>query len=269
MTKSDLIKSIAKKLSVAGIESARFEATQIVEFLLDDGCSVTAEIEQKAECLADRRLHREPLQYILGEWEFYGLPFCVGEGVLIPRPDTETAVETAIKLLKAKQKPTVFDLCAGSGCIGITLAHYTDSNVTLFEKSPEALEFIFKNIKLNGVEAQVYECDVLGEPPLSKKADLIISNPPYIRSDVIETLEPEVKCEPRLALDGGEDGLLFYRHIAKVWKKSLNEGGWLVFEIGFDQAESVTKIMQDEGFCEIEVVKDLSGNNRVVFGKMA
>ncbi len=266
MTKQELIGKIAKTLREAGFEAARFEATQMVEFLLGDGGSVTAETERQAEEFVNRRLEREPLQYILGEWEFYGLPFFVGKGVLIPRPDTETVVETAIKLLKGKQKPTVFDLCAGSGCIGITLAHYTDANVKMFEKSIDALQYIFKNIKLNGVEPEVYECDVLGEPPLKDTADLIISNPPYIRSKVIETLEPEVKCEPIMALDGGEDGLIFYRHIAKVWKKSLCKGGWLVFEIGFDQAESVTKIMQDEGFCDVEVVKDLGGNERVVLG---
>ncbi len=265
MTKQELIGKIAETLKTAGFESARFEATQIVEFLVCGG-GVTAEIEHKAEKLVNRRLNREPLQYILGEWEFYGLPFYVGKGVLIPRPDTETVVETAIKLLDGKQNPTVFDLCAGSGCIGITLAHYTDANVKLFEKSVDALQYIFKNIKLNRVEPQVYECDVLGEPPLKDTADLIISNPPYIKSEVIETLEPEVKREPRMALDGGEDGLIFYRHIAKVWKKSLNKGGWLLFEIGFDQAESVTKIMQGEGFYDIEVVKDLGGNERVVLG---
>ena len=265
MTKQELIVKFTKTLSEAGFESARFEATQIVEFLVGDG-GVTAEIEQKASELVNRRLNREPLQYILGEWEFYGLPFCVGKGVLIPRPDTETVVETAINLLKGKQNPTVFDLCAGSGCIGITLAHYTDANVKLFEKSVDALQYIFKNIKLNGVEPQVYECDVLGEPPLKDTADLIISNPPYIKADVLETLEPEVKCEPRMALDGGEDGLIFYRHIAKCWKKSLNKGGWLLFEIGFDQAEDVTKIMQDEGFSDVQVIKDLGKNNRVVLG---
>ena len=266
MTKQELIVKFTKTLSEAGFESARFEATQIVEFLLGDGGKITAETERQADELVNRRLDREPLQYILGEWEFYGLPFYVGKGVLIPRPDTETVVETAINLLKGKQNPTVFDLCAGSGCIGITLAHYTDANVKLFEKSVDALLYIFKNIKLNGVEAEVYECDVLGEPPLKDTADLIISNPPYIKADVLETLEPEVKREPIMALDGGEDGLIFYRHIAKCWKKSLNKGGWLLFEIGFDQAEDVTKIMQDEGFSDVQVIKDLGKNNRVVLG---
>jgi release factor glutamine methyltransferase len=236
------------------------------QFLADKNLYASEEICTAMDFAVNRALNGEPLAYILGEWEFYGLPFYVGKGVLIPRPDTETVVETAINLLKGKQNPTVFDLCAGSGCIGITLAHYTDANVKLFEKSVDALLYIFKNIKLNGVEAEVYECDVLGEPPLKDTADLIISNPPYIRSNVLETLEPEVKREPIMALDGGEDGLIFYRHIAKVWKKSLNKGGWLVFEIGFDQAEDVTKIMQDEGFSDVQVIKDLGKNNRVVLG---
>ena len=268
MTKSELIKAVADRLSAAGLDASRFEATQIVEFALGNGGTVTAEVQQKAEIMLDRRLHHEPLQYILGEWEFYGLPFKVGEGVLIPRPDTETTVETAVQLIKGKQNPTVFDLCAGSGCIGITLARLTDANVKMFEKSPDALVFLLANVRLNNVTAAVYEYDVLGEPFCGEKADIIISNPPYIRSDVVQTLEPEVQCEPKMALDGGKDGLVFYRHIAGAWKTALKKDGWLVFEIGFDQAEDVTKIMQDEGYSDIQVIKDLGGNDRVVLGSL-
>lgn len=268
MTKSELIKAVADRLSAAGLEASRFEATQIVEFALGKGGTVTAEVQQKAEVMLDRRLNREPLQYILGEWEFYGLPFKVGEGVLIPRPDTETVVETAVQLIKGKQNPTVFDLCAGSGCIGITLARLTDANVKMFEKSSGALAFLSANVKLNDVAVEVYEYDVLGEPFCGDTADMIICNPPYIRSEVVETLEPEVKCEPKMALDGGKDGLHFYRHIAGVWKTALKKDGWLVFEIGFDQAGEVTKIMQDEGYSDIQVIKDFGGNDRVVLGNI-
>lgn len=268
MTKTELIKTVEKRLSAAGFEASRFEATQIVEFVLGEDGTVNAEVQQKAEIMLDRRLNREPLQYILGEWEFYGLPFKVGEGVLIPRPDTETAVETAVQLIKGKQNPTVFDLCAGSGCIGITLARLTDANVKMFEKSPDALVFLLANVRLNNVTAAVYEYDVLGEPFCGEKADIIISNPPYIRSEVVETLEPEVQCEPKMALDGGKDGLIFYRHIAGAWKTALKKDGWLVFEIGFDQAGEVTKIMQDEGYSDIQVIKDLGGKDRVVLGSL-
>ena len=268
MTKTELIKTVEKRLSAAGFEASRFEATQIVEFALGKGGTVNAEVQQKAEIMLDRRLNHEPLQYILGEWEFYGLPFKVGEGVLIPRPDTETTVETAVQLIKGKQNPTVFDLCAGSGCIGITLARLTDANVKMFEKSPDALVFLLANVRLNNVTAAVYEYDVLGEPFCGEKADIIISNPPYIRSDVVQTLEPEVQCEPKMALDGGKDGLVFYRHIAGAWKTALKKDGWLVFEIGFDQAGEVTKIMQDEGYCDIQVIKDLGGKDRVVLGSL-
>ncbi len=258
MTNRELIKKTAERLSAAGLESSGFEAEQLVEH-----CGGDAE---RLETAVKRRLNREPLQYILGEWEFYGLPFYVGEGVLIPRPDTETAVEEAIKILENIKNPTVFDLCAGSGCIGITIAKKTDVEVKMFEKSPIALEYLLKNLRLNGVNAEALEYDVLGEPYGGIKADLIVSNPPYIRPEVIETLEPEVRKEPVMALDGGGDGLLFYRHITAAWKRALKPDGWLLFEIGFDQAEEVTKIMQAEGFCDIRVIKDFSHNDRVVLG---
>ncbi len=263
MTKYDLINTVTERLTAAGFECARFEATWLVECGIADG-------EDKVLELLERRIKREPLQYILGEWEFYGLPFKVGEGVLIPRADTETLVETALKIIKDEnlQKPTVFDLCAGSGCIGITLAHLTDADVKMFEKSPKAVNYLSTNVELNKVTAEVYEYDVLGEPFSNKFADMIISNPPYIRTEVINTLEAEVQCEPRMALDGGENGLLFYRHIADRWKSALKDGGWLLFEIGFDQATEVTEIMQNYGYSEIRVIKDLSGNDRVVVGKL-
>ena len=262
----ELVFDTAFKLRQSGIESAKFEAKQMVAAASRDKMSfekvTDGEVESVRQMLL-RRQQNEPLQYILGEWEFYGLPFKVGEGVLIPRSDTETLVSAVLKLRPEGKK--VFDLCAGSGCIGITLAKLGNAEVTMFEKSPKALKYLKENIELNGVTAAVKECDVLCEVA-AEKVDFIVSNPPYIATEVIDTLSAEVKKEPKMALDGGEDGLLFYRHIAKEWKSALNDGGHLVFEIGFDQAEAVMNILTDEGFSDIQCIKDLCLNDRVVLG---
>ena len=267
MTVEELIFDTAYKLNQSGIESAKFEAGQMVAFA--SGKKMSFEKLTDGECdlvsrMVQRRREKEPLQYILGEWEFYGLPFKVGEGVLIPRPDTETLVSAVLKHRPEGKK--VFDLCAGSGCIGITLAKLGEAQVTMFEKSLKALEYLKENIELNGVTAAVKECDVLTEVA-TEKADFIVSNPPYIATKVIDTLSDEVKKEPIMALDGGDDGLLFYRRITKEWKRALNDGGYLVFEIGFDQAEAVIKLLTDEGFSDVQCIKDLCLNDRVVMGR--
>ncbi len=269
MTKYEIIKSTAKALEANGVESSDFEAKELVNSVLGNALldfKVTPEQEDAIQAALNKRLERIPLQYILGEWEFYGLPVKVGPGVLIPRPDTEALVEQALKIINSTEKKKVFDLCAGSGCIGIALAHYGKAEVTFFEKSEKALGYLKDNLSLNNIKAEVLQCDVLTMPPYGKTADMIVSNPPYIRSKVIEALEPEVKNEPKMALDGGDDGLIFYRHIAKNWKSALTNGGAMLFEIGFDQAEEVTDIMQNEGFFGVRVVKDLAGNDRVVIG---
>ncbi len=268
MNKEQLIIHATEVLKTNGFESARFEATEIVNSSLGR-CFWDAEVtQQQLETVVgmlNRRLKNEPLQYILGEWEFYGLPFKVGSGVLIPRQDTETLVETALPLIKPDCNK-VFDLCAGSGCIGITLAKLGKADVTLFEKSDKALKYLKQNIDLNGVTARVLQYDVLGEP-FDGVADMIVSNPPYIKTEVVETLDPEVKCEPMMALDGGEDGLIFYRHIAHEWKSALKDGGYLIFEIGFDQGDEVCDILKNAGYTEVACIKDLGKNDRVVIGR--
>ncbi len=258
MTDFELRRFFKEGLFKAGIESAGFEAEQLSRY---------TDPEKRDETLK-RRLSGEPLQYILGEWDFYGITLKVGDGVLIPRADTETVVETAIDLLKQTQNPTAFDLCAGSGCIGIALAKHAKANVKFFEKSEKALGYLSFNVESTKTNGEIIVCDVLDEPQQGlPNADLIISNPPYIKSSVIPNLQKEVSFEPNMALDGGEDGLIFYRAIAKKWKKKLKKGGYLVFEIGFDQMEEVTEILQNEGYSEITAKKDLCGNYRVVHGK--
>ncbi len=273
MTAAELKRKIAAALKVGEIEAAEFEAKQIVEFVVEKSVIlgdeiVTQEQEKKAFNIAERRAKREPLQYILGFWEFYGLPFKVGEGVLIPRPDTEHLVERAIKLLPQTIKPKVLDLCAGSGCVGIAIAKNSDCEVAFFEKSEQSIEYLKENCRLNAIKAEIFKCDVLKLPPesLMQSVDLIVSNPPYIATEVIKTLQREVLREPSMALDGGEDGLIFYRNITKNWKKALKIGGKLAFEIGYDQAEAVSSILANEGFCEIFLDKDYGGNDRVVYG---
>lgn len=268
MTKEQLIAELTARLKNSAFESARFEATQIVNsvcgsYMLSQ--NVEPELVALAESKAELRLKHEPLQYILGEWEFFGLPFRVGPGVLIPRQDTETLVETALPLIN-KSRNRVFDLCAGSGCIGIALAKLSGARVTFFEKSDDALPYLEENIRLNGIEAEVLHYDVLGAPP-NTKVDMIVSNPPYIKTAVVEGLETEVKCEPLMALDGGEDGLRFYRHIATAWKPCIKLGGYLIFEIGFDQGEEVTEIMKNAGYRDVQCKKDLCGEDRVVIGR--
>lgn len=262
--KDSLESRIADRLATAGIGSAEFEAGQIVSAVLPLGDGADAAAEE----MLQKRLSGQPLQYILGEWEFFGLPFKVGPGVLIPRPDTELAVETALKLLKETKDPKVLDVCAGSGCIGIALAVHGGAEVTFLEKSREAIGFLQKNLELNSVKGEITRLDVLQSPDFGTEdtVDLIVSNPPYIKSEVIPSLSPEVRCEPKMALDGGEDGLIFYREIAKKAKTALKVKGHLVFEIGFDQADEVTAILKAEGFENIETIKDYGGNNRVVCG---
>ena len=268
MTKEQLINHLFEQLKSNGFESARFEANEIVRSVCTSGLSdveMTSEQVELARSRLELRLKHEPLQYILGEWEFYGLPFKVGSGVLIPRQDTETLVETVLPLIE-KGKTRVFDLCAGSGCIGITLAKLGGAKVTFFEKSCEAIGYLEQNLRLNNVDATVLQYDVLGQP-YNGKADIIVSNPPYIKTVVLNSLDTEVKYEPSMALDGGEDGLDFYRHISTAWKPSLETGGYLAFEIGFDQGDAVQEIMRSAGFSDVTFKKDICGHDRVVTGR--
>ena len=258
MIDRELIKELEAALQSAEIESATFEARQMAEAISKGGIS--------KEQMLRRRLLGEPLQYILGEWEFYGIPMLVGPGVLIPRADTEIVVEKAIELLKDKKGPKVLDVCAGSGCIGIAIAKTSDAKVSFLEKSDEAIQYLEKNLELNEVCGKVYKADALKQPPMTESFDLIISNPPYIKTADLGSLQKEVQFEPEMALDGGEDGLIFYREIAKNYKPLINRGGNLVFEIGFDEADEVSKILENEGYKDIKAIRDYGGNMRVVIG---
>lgn len=201
----------------------------------------------------------EPLQYVLGKWDFYESEFFVGEGVLIPRAETEELADLVVKDIGNK-KAEVFDLCAGSGCIGLSIARACkNSCVTLFEKSEKAYEYLSKNSK--GVHnAHPVLFDI--KDAYEGRADIIVSNPPYIRSDDIPSLQSEVLREPHMALDGGADGLDFYRIINDNWYVNLRKNGTLYLEIGESQGEQIKSVLTN--FKDITVIKDVYGNDRIV-----
>lgn len=221
--------------------------------------------------LVGRRLMGEPLQYILGEWEFYGYPFKVGKGVLIPRDDTEVLLRNCLDYLKDKPGAKVLDLCSGSGALAVVIAKERDCEVIAVEKSAYALPYLMENIKLNKADVAVVADDILkcqdGFP--NGYFDLILSNPPYIITDEIDKLQKEISFEPRMALDGGEDGYTFYRHIIRAWRSKLKPGGRLALELGEGQYETVKAMMLAADFNDINPELDLGGIQRVVFGTMA
>lgn len=225
--------------------------------------------------LIERRKKKEPLQYILGYWEFMGRKYFVGEGVLIPRDDTEVLVRKGVKFLEDiganRKKVRILDLCSGSGIVAISLAkEFKNSEVLAVELHKKALKYLEKNIKLNKANnVKILKWDVLCQnlpENISNDFDLIVSNPPYIKSDEIKNLQEEVKKEPVSALDGGTDGLNFYRAILKNWKFFLKKGGALCVEIGSGQSYDVVELFKKNGFKNIEVIKDLSNLDRIVFG---
>ncbi len=251
-----------------------FEAfhTDMTHFLLDRNQRLlenefTQRAVEKYRSMVETRSKRVPLQQITGSREFMGLEFYVNESVLIPRQDTETLVELVLKEHKGKN-PRLLDMCTGSGCIAISLALLGGFDcVTAADISSEALKVAQRNAeKLMGKgRIELVESDLFSGVAGSMKFDVIVSNPPYIPTEVIEGLEPEVKDhEPMLALDGREDGLYFYRRLASECGSCLNPGGSVYLEIGYDQGKPVSQLLKNEGFEEIRVKKDAAGLDRVV-----
>lgn len=217
-----------------------------------------------------KRVNGMPLQYLVGKWEFYGLEFITLPGVLIPRGDTEILIDYARPILEKMQKPRILDLCCGSGCIGLTLAKLIpQSDVTLFDISATAIDATKRNAALLKVEERchIVQGDVLlaGTNYFPDNMfDMILSNPPYIKSGDMGDLSPEVKAEPALALDGGVDGLTFYRAIAEGWQSPLKSGGHMILEAGYDTTKDVAKLLQEYPFTDITTHKDLSQNDRMI-----
>ena len=268
--------STKKALEGAGIEDYVFEAKQIIkhitgfsstEILMNYTKELSEFQSNNLTAILKQRELRYPLQYIFGEWSFYGRDFYVGPGVLVPRADTETVIEVCTDYLKDKKAPKILDLCAGSGCIGITLSkEKEDSDCLMVEKHPEAMRYAEKNIARNKAEnAKVISGDVFGGTGAEEKYDLIVSNPPYVAEDGTEECSPETKYEPETALLGGGDGLKFYRAITEDYKDSLKDKGMLVYEVGIGQADSVKEILNAAGFTDIGAKKDLNGIERAVY----
>lgn len=290
----DVYEAGKEKLERAEIEEAALDARILLEFvcgtnrntLLAHGDREVSQEEYRRFCeLVGARAARVPLQHLTGEQDFMGLTFLVNKNVLVPRQDTEVLVEEVMKNLHDGMR--ILDLCTGSGCILLSLLHYSnDCQGVGVDLSAEALAVAEKNYErlqrerpdmaasfLEGDLFEAFVCNDSGDDEFIKEAcpggkfDIIVSNPPYIESDEILTLMPEVReHEPRMALDGGADGLDFYRRIVKDAGAYLNGGGILFFEIGCGQAESVRELMEQAGFHEIQVVKDFAGLDRVVYG---
>ena len=282
ITYNNLYMDIRQELHRAGIQAATLEARELVcfaagktreQFVRDGRLYVPQDVEEQARALMRRHLAGEPVAYLIGEWEFYGLPLDISEQVLIPRSDTEVLAGEAIRWLQTQQDARVLDLCAGSGCVGLAVASQVHAcRVVLGEKSEAALRICRQNIRRSGLLGRVtpMPADAL-EPPTRQlgEFDCIVCNPPYIPTQDIETLDVSVRdYEPHMALDGGEDGLEFYRAISENWREALHPGARLYFEVGIGQADSVLRIMRRQGFGELEIVPDTAGIPRVVYGTL-
>ena len=274
MTVESAVRAARAVLAAADLPDAGFDARQLAAAALDipPGRLLLVSQEEISPPALEtlRRMTTEraggrPLQYILGKWEFYGLPFAVGEGVLIPRPETELLVDAGLNFLRELPQSEVIDLCSGSGCVAVAVAkHAPDARITAIELLPEAYTFAVRNIGLNHSYTVHAEQGDLFDGPGERTADLILSNPPYIRAADLANLQPEVSREPQTALDGGVDGLRFYRAIAALWSGALRPGGCLAVEVGFGQAEAVATLFAAAGLDGIELHRDLSGIDRVV-----
>ena len=283
-TYSEIYLAAGKTLRGAGVEASNLEARlmaasatgkTVEEFLRDARLYVADDsFEEAMAGMVRRRLKGEPVAYITGLWEFHGLPLFITPDVLIPRDDTEVLANQAIAFARdAEREIRMLDLCCGSGCIGLAVASEIPTiRVVMADISEKAASVARQNAMRNRLTRCVtcLTADALQTPPmLLGRFDLIVSNPPYIRTGELESLDASVRdYEPREALDGGEDGLMFYRAVAEKWRAVLKPGGTVMFECGENQSAAVREILADRGFTDIETVKDTRGIERVVTGKL-
>ena len=283
MTLTNTYRLISDKLKKAGADSPAFDTIWIMESVLgitkqdlvtNPDKEVAAEDFQKISQLADRRAQGEPLQYLVGYEEFFGRKFFVGVGVLIPRDDTEVVLRSTFSYLNSfpKDKPLkILDLCSGSGILAITLKkEYPWADVTAVEISDKALLYLKKNNDFHNANLRIIHNDIFActDKFSQGEFDLIISNPPYVRSHEMENLQKEVQFEPALALEGGKDGCDFYRRIIPDYKSKLKPGGMLAFEYDSDEAGVISDLMSQNGFENITVFDDLGGVHRAINGTM-
>lgn len=281
ITINDLYMELRRRFRAAGISMGELEARELAAFAAGVDKNKTAgwgyhyldpDTADAARALAERRLAGEPLAYILGEWDFFGRTFVVNQNVLIPRSDTEPLCQLAIEDAKTLENPKILDLCCGSGCMGLTLAaEVPDARVAAVDLSEDALVVARENARRLGVAARYFSAcgDALGLPDEHLGTfDLMLCNPPYITAAEMDELDKSVAdYEPRMALYGGEDGLDFYRNIARHWVKMMAPGGRMYFECGYRQAADVASIFESRGMRDIFLAEDLAGVQRIVVVK--
>lgn len=267
----DLLEQSINKLNNNNVEDSVSKARRLLAFVLDvkkeyliinDNMEISPENEKKYNRYIDEIIEGKPIQYILEYQEFMGFKFKVTEDVLIPQPDTEILVEKTIEIAKTLERPRILDLCTGSGAIAISLSKLIpQAQITASDISEKALEIAQSNDdtkKINFIHSDMFE-------NIKETFDIIVSNPPYIKTDVIKTLSKEVQNEPHLALDGGKDGLDFYKEIINNGYKYLNSNGYILLEIGEDQKEDIINLLkQNKNYSYIETYKDLAENDRVI-----
>lgn len=284
MNIKEILKQGEIQLNNCNIEESNLKVKMLLSNLLEknkeylliyDTEEITKEIEKAFFDGINKLKLGEPIQYIIGKQEFYGMEFFVNRNVLIPQPDTEILVMETLEVINTLFKGEnikILDLCTGSGAIAISLKKFVDKNcvqtneVWASDISTEALKIAEINSKKNDVKINFIHSDLFDN--INEKFDMIVSNPPYIETKVIHNLPVEVRNEPKLALDGGEDGLDFYRKIAKEARRYLNINGVLAVEIGYNQKEAVTNILKENNYKEIYSKKDFCGNDRIVIAKI-
>lgn len=278
-TLGDTWLDLSRELRLANISGSRLEARDLLCCALEiepemfdssRGMLIFDKQLEDIRALVTRRLSGEPVQYITGRWEFFGLPLEVSRDTLIPRPDTETLAQAGINFLENRGRSRFLDLCCGTGCVGIAvLAHCSEAQGVFADLSLPALQVTRHNLLRHNLtgRALTLNLDALQPPDVGLgKFQLILCNPPYIPTAEIDTLDPEVRCEPRMALDGGPDGLRFYRAIAENYISALSTDGALMFEVGLDQCEAVIEILSTLQYRQISAVRDVPGVERVVRG---
>lgn len=277
MQPREALREVEARLTAAGCPDADFDAGELFRLVTGQDARLadmplTAEQAAKLEALTARRATREPLQYLCGSWPFLDFELAVGPGVLCPRADTEVVAEAAAQMLAGVQAPKVLDLCAGTGCLGLGVKRFCpEADVTCVEKSPEAFRYLKKNVvsALKQGTARAVEGDLFtywqGLP--EGELDLIVSNPPYLTAAEMQQLQPEVAREPAMALEAGEDGLVFYRALAEHYQNALRPGGALALEIGWQQREAVTALLAANGWVNIACRKDYGGNDRCILAR--
>ena len=274
------LREVEHRLAAAGCPDADFDAGELFRLVVEQDVRLaseplTAAQAERLEALTVRREQREPLQYLCGSWPFLDFELAVGPGVLCPRADTEVVAEAAAQTLAGVKAPRVLDLCAGTGCLGLGVKRFCpDARVTCVEKSPEAFRYLEQNVRsaLPGAvpAAQAVQGDLFTywKTLPEGELDLIVSNPPYLTAEEMQHLQPEVAQEPAMALEAGEDGLVFYRGLAALhYRQALRPGGVLVLEIGWQQRQAVMELLAGNGWADIECRKDYGGNDRCILAR--